>query len=203
MQYWPPPLTNIDEDQLLIKYADLISREVRRYCILASVNMTAHMDDLKSEAAMAFLICCRSFPVQSMDLNPLECKMCINKMRSAMRVCYWKIMNMGGNNNKAIDLNRSITFTDICSIHGDSEEESDIDSVLGLGEEDDYSSVIVSDFLKRLKPLDQMILQMRMNKDTFDEIEDVVHIKRRNLSKHFNIMRRKLIPIFQEMGYAI
>lgn len=203
MQYWPPPLTQIDEEQLLIRHAGFINREVRRYCILASVNTTVHMDDLKSEATMAFLLCCRSFPLQSMELTPLEYSMCMNKMRSAMRVCYWKIMNMGGDNNKAIDLNRSITFTDICSVYSDGEEESDIDTVLGLGEEDDFSSVFVTDFLDTLPPIDRIILRMRMERESLGEISDAVHMKKPNIVKHLKVLCKRFAPVFQEMGYAI
>ena len=203
MQHCPPPLTCVDENQLLIKYADLINREVRRYCVIASVDTAAHMDDLRSEAAIAFLLCCRSIPIQSMDLTALECRMCINKMRSAMRVCYWKIMNMGGQNKKPIDFNRSLTFTDICAVHSDDAEESDIDTVLGLGMEEDYSSVIVADFLKKISPIDQTILRMRMDKRDLSEISDVVCVKMPNIVKRIGILRKKWIPFFRDMGYAI
>ena len=198
-----PPLTNVDEEQLLLKNNAFIWREVKRFCIAASIDTTVHMDDLKSEATMAFLLCCRSIPVQSVELTALECRMCMQKMRSAMRVSYWKTMNMGGYNNKAIDLNRSLTFTDICTVYSDSTEESDVDSVLGLGDEEDYSSVFVSEFMSRLRPVDQTILKMRMENATYNEIASVVHICRQNLRKHLKVLAKRWKPLFQEMGFAI
>lgn len=201
MQYCPP-LAHIDEELLLKQYNAFIDKEVRRFCVVTGINTAVHMEDMKSEASIAFLLCCRSIPIDSMELSLIEYKRCINKMRSAMRVSYWKIMNMGGYNNEPIDKKRSFTFTDLCAIYSDGTEEADIDTALCLGVEDDHSGASVMDFMSKLSVLDRTIIRLRMEKETYDEIAEAVNMKRQNLMKHFDIMRKQLTPMIKKLGFA-
>lgn len=148
----------IDENVLLEKYMKFIYREVSKYCISAQLATSSHYyADLFSEASIAFLICCRTFNLESYALSAYQYAVVKNKIRSALRVSLWKMFNMGGYNKKKIDNNRNIVVSDVLPADCDS-----IDDVFSAEFDSDFTSVEVDDFMKTLSPKDQDLISKLM-----------------------------------------
>lgn len=107
------PLTAVDETQLLRKYKNFILRAVFEFCVKTSIdNSHPIYEDLILEAQIAFLEECRKQKVDSLDLTAWQHACVKNRMKSCMRVCFWRASNMGGYNTKKIDPERSYVFSD-------------------------------------------------------------------------------------------
>lgn len=146
----------INETILLQRYDKDIRRIVNRYLYSTQFSTNCSFyEDLISEAFIAFLTMCRTFDLQSYDLTDLQRAMCKKKIESALRVYIWKMFNMGGYNNKRIDLSRSTTISDII---GDTD--LSIDDVVPNTYRDDFSNAETSEFVKALKVIDAQLITL-------------------------------------------
>lgn len=144
----------IDENVLLAKYRKFILKQVSRYCVsLQIATSSQYYDDLFSEASIAFLLCCRTFSLESYALNAYQHAIVKNKIRSTLRVAVWKMFNMGGYNNRKIDYDRNIVISDILSDDYDS-----IDDMITDEFDTDFTSIEVNDFLNVLSQKDKDLI---------------------------------------------
>jgi hypothetical protein len=79
--------------------------------------------------------------------------MCKKKIESTLRVYIWKMFNMGGYNNKRIDLSRSTTISDVL---GDTD--LSIDDVMQNTYQDDFTAPEVRDFFDSLSDKNKRLL---------------------------------------------
>lgn len=179
----------VNETQLLQKYNKDIRRIVNSY--LSSMyfpNSNSFYEDLISEATLAFLEACRSFHLDSPNLSDLQRTMCKNKILSALRVYIWKMHNMGGYNNRKIDLSRSVTFSDVLA-----NRDQSIDDLITSTHQDDYSTLEVADFLNQLPPNYKNMLTLLMEGFGMRQIENTLSVSHQMFSKRLKNVRKKYL----------
>lgn len=179
----------INETILLQKYDKDIRRIVNRYLYSTQLSSKCSFyEDLISEAILAFLVMCRSFDLQSYNLSNLQRTMCKNKIESTLRVYIWKMFNMGGYNNKAIDLSRSITISDILR-----NQDLNIDDVAPNTYLDDFSKINVFDFLKTLTKIDVDLLWRILNGENAEEVSRQWNLCPSSIKRRLYRIRKKYI----------
>ena len=179
----------INETILLQRYDKDIRRIVNRYLYSTQFSSNCSFyEDLISEAFVSFLIMCRTFDLQSYELTDLQRAMCKKKIESALRVYIWKMFNMGGYNNKRIDLSRSTTISDIL---GDTD--LSIDDIVPNVYQDDFSMSVVRDFLKSLAKFDIGFLLKLISGDSPEQIGKSIGINPKTLREHLYRIRKKYI----------
>ena len=144
----------VNESILLQKYDKDVRRIVNSY--FYSLHFSTHCsfyEDLINEAFLAFLCMCRSFDLESYELTDLQRAMCKKKIESTLRVYIWKMYNMGGYNNRKIDLSRSTTISDVL---GDTD--LSIDEIVPNTYQDDFSYSEVKDFFNTLSSKNKNLL---------------------------------------------
>ena len=174
----------VNETALLQKYDKDIRIIVNRY--LFSVQFSTNCsfyEDLINEAFLAFLITCRSFDLDGLELTDLQRTMCKNKIESTLRVYIWKMYNMGGYNNHKIDLSRSVTISDVL---GDTD--LDIDDVIPNTYQEDFTFSIVEDFLSILSDREKSALKLILSGYTLSDIGNV-------WNRNEKVVRRKIKSI--------
>lgn len=165
----------INETILIQRYDKDIRRIVNRYLYSTQFSSNCSFyEDLISEAFIAFLIMCRTFDLQSYELTNLQRTMCKNKIESTLRVYIWKMFNMGGYNNRKIDLSRSTNISDVL---GDTD--LSIDDIVPNAYQDDFSDPETSEFMKSLKTVDTKLIVLL---DSGYSIRDVCRMWKKDIS---------------------
>lgn len=132
----------VNETLLIQKYDKDVRRIVNSYLYSTQFSSKCSFyEDLINEAFLAFLSMCRAFDLQDAELSDLQRAMCKKKIESVLRVYIWKMFNMGGYNNRKIDLSRSVTVSDVL---GDTD--LGIDDVVPNTYQDDFSACEIQDF---------------------------------------------------------
>ena len=185
---------HIDENILIKKYERFLKGEVAKYCVSMQLpTQNIHFQDLLSEASIAFLLVCRSFNLDSYDLNAYQYVVVKNKIRSTLRVAMWKIFNMGGYNNRKIDYERNIVVSDILSNESDS-----IDDAVYCEFNEDFSDVEVSDFINQLSKKDADLLIKIMAGYTPVEIGKSWGNNHRVVSQRLNKIRKLYFKYYEQ-----
>lgn len=177
----------VNESILLQKYDKDVRRIVNSY--FYSLRFSTHCsfyEDLINEAFLAFLCMCRSFDLESYELTDLQRAMCKKKIESTLRVYVWKMFNMGGYNNRKIDLSRSTTISDVL---GDTD--LSIDEVIPNTYQDDFTRVHVSDFLKTLTTFDINLLLKLIQGYCPEQVGVLWELNPKTLREHLYKMRKK------------
>lgn len=177
----------VNETLLIQKYDKDVRRIVNSYLYSTQFSSKCSFyEDLINEAFLAFLSMCRAFDLQDAELSDLQRAMCKKKIESVLRVYIWKMFNMGGYNNRKIDLSRSVTISDVL---GDTD--LGIDDVVPNTYQDDFSSPEVACFMCQLNKIDVGLVNLL---DQGYTLRDVCRIWKRDistLSQRINKIRKK------------
>ena len=175
----------MDEEMLLKKYDPYISKQARSY--LLRTSQPEHLyDDLKSEAAIAFIKTVRRWGFDDYNLTPYQFKLIHNAIRSAFRRCVWSANEMR-DKNKPLTVN-SITFTDVIA-QNDSFDDSKLDFLVV---EDDYSRIELRDMMDRLTQVERETLDLLMRGYSWSEIASIRHTSKKNVGNTVNRLRVRL-----------
>ena len=179
----------INETLLLQKYDKDVRRIVNHYLYSTQFSTSCSFyEDLINEAFIAFLCMCRSFNLESYAITDLQRAMCKKKIESTLRVYIWKLFNMGGYNNKKIDLSRSVTISDIL---GDTD--FTIDDVVPNIYQEDFSAPDTRSFFDMLKTQDIQLLNLLDKGYSFREICGLMKRDISTLVERANRIRQKYI----------
>lgn len=179
----------VNESVLLQKYDKDVRRIVNRY--FYSLHFSTHCsfyEDLINEAFLAFLCMCRSFDLESYELTDLQRAMCKKKIESTLRVYVWKMFNMGGYNNRKIDLSRSTTISDVL---GDTDLH--IDDIVPNTYQEDFSSTEATEFMASLSQKNRSLLYSIMNGLELRQIGKIWGQSHNSLSQRLEKIRQKYI----------
>lgn len=116
-----PPLTAVDETQLIRKYRRFIFRAVNTFCVKTGITRSHPLyEDLIVEAQIAFIEECRKQKVDGLDLTAAQHARAKNSMHYSMRKFFWFSHNMGSYVQKSIDYERNQCFSDFETGDGNS-----------------------------------------------------------------------------------
>lgn len=179
----------INETTLLQRYDKDIRRIVNRYLYSTQFSSNCSFyEDLISEAFVSFLIMCRTFDLQSYELTDLQRAMCKKKIESTLRVYIWKMFNMGGYNNRKIDLSRSTTISDVIGDTG-----LDLDEAAPNTYLEDFSIPHVDDFMKILNKFDIRLLFSLISGKNIEEIAPSWGVNQSSMRRRLYKIRKKYI----------
>lgn len=177
----------VNETLLIQKYDKDVRRIVNSYLYSTHFSSKCSFyEDLISEAFLAFLSMCRAFDLQDAELSDLQRAMCKKKIESALRVYIWKMFNMGGYNNRKIDLSRSVTISDIL---GDTD--LGIDDVAPNTYQDDFSTCEMWDFVNSLTTKNKKLLFAIMQGYELRQIGKFWKQSHNSLSQRLAVIRKK------------
>lgn len=185
----------VNETALIQKYDKDIRRIVNRYLakLQYSTKYYSYYDDLISEAQIVFLVACREFNLENDTLTLLQRAMIKKKIESALRVFVWKMHNMGGYNNRTMILDRCITISDVLVGTG-----LDLDEVVPLPYDEDFTPIETNDFIKSLERFDQKILRLVMDGEPVENIGRILNRNKKTifqrLEKIRNLYLKRLQP---------
>ena len=188
----------IDETRLLQMYDRDIRIIVNRYLYLTQFSTNcSYYEDLISEARLAFLVMCRGFELQDYQLTDLQRAMIKNKIESVLRVYIWKVFNMGGYNNRKIDLSRSVTISDILR-----DGDLTIDDVVPNTYQEDFSKIESEDFLKSLSKKSSSLLILMMQGKNLREIGTRWKENHSSLSRRIQRIQQKYLAYAKAASIA-
>lgn len=188
----------VNETILLQKYDKDVRRIVNSYIYSSQFSLNCSFyEDLINEAFLAFLCMCRNFDLESYELTDLQRAMCKKKIESTLRVYIWKMYNMGGYNNRRIDLSRSVTISDVI---GDTDYH--IDDLAPNTYDDDFSLIESKDFIDTLHHKNKSLLYLMMEGFELRQIGKLWGQSHASLSQRLNGIRKKYINYIEAASAA-
>lgn len=188
----------INETLLLQKYDRDIRIIVNHYLISTQFSLSCSFyEDLISEATIAFLLMCRKFDLQDYRLTDLQRAMIKNKIESVLRVYIWKMFNMGGYNNRKIDLSRSVTISDILR-----DTDLTIDDVAPNTYQEDFSNIYTEEFLHSLSSFDTELVRYLVLGYSLNQFGKLANKDIKTVFWHIERIRKKYIAYAKSASAA-